>query len=196
TVASATSLVALELQPLPFPIELPVINVTHTGGVFGGGITYITGQGDDAVIVTATRAGEPLLLDSGGGLDSVTVGDNGNAQQILGTVTVQNTPRFTDLLVDNSSAANAGATVTIEQDAIRGLAPADIRFVGDDINDIEIRGGTSPTTYNALASIAASDLMTVLGGGASVNVGEHGVVNNALFPGPLFFESGPDIAPV
>src|SRR5262249_8376866 len=80
---------------------LRTLAVTHTGGVMGGGITYISSQAGDAVKVLATRAGEPLLLESGGGLDSVTIGDNGDAQQILGPVTVHNHQQFTNLVVDN-----------------------------------------------------------------------------------------------
>jgi endoglucanase Acf2 len=172
---------------------VPVMFVTHTGGVFGGGIRFISSQNDDQIDVLATRVGESLLLDSAGGVDKVTIGNSGSVQQILGQVTVHNTPRFTNLLVDNSAAINFSSSVMIDQGAIKGLAPADILFDPADIDDIQISGGTSQTTYNIEGSIAASDLTAQLGIGAKVNISNNSVVNNNLFPGKVTVFGAADV---
>src|SRR5262249_2676227 len=51
------------------------LSVQIIGQPFGGGISLITGSAGDGVNVLATRAGEPLTLNSRGGPDVVTIGD-------------------------------------------------------------------------------------------------------------------------
>jgi hypothetical protein len=185
TLISANNVLAVGLEPPVFPL----INVSHTGGSFGGGITFISSQGNDDIRVLSTAADEPLLLQSGEGFDGVTIGNNGDAQSVLGPVTVSNSPRFTNLVVDNSTAANASATVTVGQGMISGLTPGLIQFNPGDLNDLKILGGTSPTTFNVTASIEGSDQTLLTGTDTdTVHVGNNGVVNDALFRGVLIFE--------
>jgi hypothetical protein len=190
-VASQVVISAGHIVVTPLNGGTPTIDVTLTGNVLGGGITFISGQATDRISVQSTRAGEPLLLDSGNGLDTVTIGDQGSTQGILGDVTVQNTPLYTDLVVDNSAAANASGTVTIGTSAITGLAPATIHFRSTDIGSIDVLGGTGAAAYQVTGSIDANPLSLTTGtGDASVTVSNNGVVSDALFPGHMFFQAG------
>jgi hypothetical protein len=104
-------------------------------------------------------------------------------------VTFTNPAAFTNLVVDNSVAVNAAATVTIGEGAITGLTPGLIQFNPGDLNNLEVHGGTSPTTYNVTSSVAGSDQTLLTGTDAdTVHVGNNGVVNDTLFPGVLIIE--------
>jgi hypothetical protein len=161
--------------------------VQWTGEVFGGGISLVTGRRTNEVHVLGTHAGETLTLDTIRGLDVVTIG-NGSVQGILGNVIVSNTNAFSDVIVDNSQAADFSPNVFLSDTQITGLAPATLSFDPNDINDLEVLGGTSPGTYHVTASIAASFVRVVTNGADTVVVGDNGVINDNLFPGDLDLE--------
>jgi hypothetical protein len=190
-VASRVVISAGHIVVTPLNGTTPTLDVTLAGNVLTGGITFISGQADDQISVQSSRAGEPLLLDSGNGLDTVTIGEGGSTQGILGDVTIQNSPLYTDLVVDNSAAANASGTVTIGTSAITGLAPATIHFNPTGIGSIDVLGGTGAAAYQVTGSIDATELNLTTGtGNASVTVSNNGVINDVLFPGDMFFQAG------
>jgi hypothetical protein len=166
------------------------LNVEVVGAPFVGGITLITGSGVNPVQVDATRAGEPLTLNTSGQADVVTVGD-GSVRNIRGNVLVQNTFSFSDLIVDNSRATDVAGAVVIGPTSITGLAPATIGYARTDINDLEIYGGTGSTHYYVTGSIAGAYLYLDTGrGNDQVAVSSGGVVDDAHFPGLVDVASG------
>ena len=50
-----------------------VVYYSATGGTFGGGITVLTGSGNDTVTVYSQAAGAPLIVSTGAGNDGVEV---------------------------------------------------------------------------------------------------------------------------
>src|SRR5262249_44253293 len=80
-------------------------------------------------------------------------------------------------------------TVAVGQGMISGLTPGLIQFNPGDLNDLEIKGGTSPTTYNVTASIEGSEQTLLTGTGTdTVHVGNNGAVDDVQFPGVLVFQ--------
>jgi hypothetical protein len=166
------------------------LSVQLTGQPFGGGISLITGSAGDGVNVLATRAGEPLSLNSRSGLDVITIGD-GSVQNIRGDVTVRNNRSFSDLTVDNSLAPDFAGTVTISPTSIVGLAPATISYPATEIGDMEVHTGTSQGIYQVTGSFAGSYLYVANGSGnGHVILGNNGVVNDASFPGLVLLQGG------
>lgn len=164
------------------------LNVTLQGAkAFTGGVSLTTGRGAD-VAVLATRAGEQLTLDSGGGRSTVNIGD-GNAQKILGTVKIANTSSggFTDLTVDNQGTANFSADVLVSKTALTGLTPAPIIYTDKSVAALAVLGGANLTEYSVTGSLGGSFLFVSAGSGVgnSVVVSNNGVVNDASFPETL-----------
>jgi hypothetical protein len=163
------------------------LDVTLQDNTFENGFTLITGRSFDTVDVLATRAGEPLTLDTRGSNESVQIGD-GDVRDVLGDVIVTNTAPggFTDLVVDNRAAVNAAAAVTVSASSITGLAPAAVRYSSSSTDELTIFGGTSNTTYSLTGSLGGSTLSLTTGSGLdTVAVGNNGVVNDVFFPGSL-----------
>jgi hypothetical protein len=115
------------------------VTVENTGSAFRTVLN--TGGGNDTVIVRRTTG--PLLIQGSGGLDDVTIGNNGSVQEIRGEVTVLNSPSggYTALVVDDSADQDAKSEVTINESTIHLLAPADIRYAQGDLRSLMIQGG-------------------------------------------------------
>jgi YD repeat-containing protein len=157
-----------------------------TGNVFSGGIGLVTGGQNNTVNVLGTRAGEPLTLNTSGGHDDVTVGA-GDTRNILGDVTVDNDPTFSDLVVDNSRGVNASTNVTVSGTSITGVAPASILYSGLTVDDIDLFGGTNGSTYTITGVNGGSTLYLQTGTNANnVVIGDSG-----LFAGPLILLNNP-----
>ena len=138
-------------------------------------INLTTGRGNDTVNVT--RNSEVLNLNSGGGLDTVNVGDNQSGVQLItGPVTVNNSPSYTTLNV-NDAADTVGRSATIDLTTINaaphgrltGLSPAAITWKIADISftnplRIDAGGGNDAFTVAAMADYRA--LALDLGGGS------------------------------
>jgi hypothetical protein len=106
-------------------------------------------------------------INSGGGADTVSVGNGGSVQGILGALYVENSPSFNSLNVDDS-ADLAARVVTLSTIApwfdavpwgsITGLAPAAINFEWADVQSpVNIstvpRLATWTVNNNALANV-------------------------------------------
>src|SRR5205807_144074 len=81
---------------------------------------------------------------TGSGDDTVTVGEAGSVQGIVGALVIENPPRLTTLIVDDM-ADGFGRTVTLNTftppndtpfGSITGLAPAPIQYETSDINSV------------------------------------------------------------
>jgi hypothetical protein len=88
--------------------------------------------------------------------NTVNVGDAGSVQGILGDLTVENTPSFTTLNVDDSADSSV-RTVTLDTftpmgdttfGRITGLAPVTINYEYDDITGLTVSTGSGGTTVN------------------------------------------------
>jgi hypothetical protein len=168
-------------------------------GLLGGNtINFSTGTGTDQVTVKAVGPGTTLNLNGQNGSDSVTVGNNGNVQGILGTVNISNTVSYTNLTVDDSAnpaqrivtlgVFNVGASPVGN---IVGLAPGVINFVASDVTNPTIKGGSggniftvTGTPTNALNGVsgptidlytgAGDDIVTVQGMGTGTGLYVNG----------------------
>jgi hypothetical protein len=167
---------------------LGTLNIQLGGTPMGGGIFLTTGRALTSVDVLATRAGEPVTLDTAFGQDVVTIGD-GSVQNILGNVTVENTNSFSSLIVDDSQAPAFSGSVNISATGITGLAPASILYSTGEIDSLEVYGGTNDPTYNVSTSMAGSFVYLDTGPGANqVVVGDNGVIDDASFPGQVLLD--------
>lgn len=166
------------------------LSVTLTGQAFTGGVMVTTGSAINAVQVLSTRRNEPLTLETRDGVDVVTIG-KGTVRNVLGNVVVRNSNSFSDLIVDNSQAVDFTANVTISPTGITGLAPATISFNARDLEDLQVFGGTSGSTYRLTGSLAGSFVFLDAGlGNDQVIVGNNGVISDATFPGKVILDGG------
>ena len=105
-------------------------------------VSVTTGHAADTVNVLAT--GVSTALSSGGGLDTVNVGNAGSVQGILGALNVQNPPSF-DTINVNDSADLAFRSAVIDTvtpfNQIIGLAPATIEYKAADASSVTIFKG-------------------------------------------------------
>jgi hypothetical protein len=109
-------------------------SIRINGGV-GGTLSYL-------------RANVRPLSVVGRGPDTVNVGNPGNGVQgIQAPLSVTNPPDFTTLNVDDS-ADPGGRTATISAGAITGLAPAVLNYEQNDLNALNVWGGTGANTFN------------------------------------------------
>jgi len=102
-------------------------------------VSVTTGHAADTVNVLAT--GVSTALSSGGGHDTVNVGNAGSVQSILGALNVQNPPSF-DTINVNDSADLAFRSAVIDTftpfNRIIGLAPATIEYKAADASSVTI----------------------------------------------------------
>jgi hypothetical protein len=100
-----------------------------------------TGQGDDTTFVEATAADGPLDVHGQAGQDSVLIGNFGSLADILGTVTVDNDPGFTDLTIDSSAdpvSHDFTLASSVPTTTISAFSPADITYTTDEISSLTI----------------------------------------------------------
>jgi hypothetical protein len=160
-------------------------------------INLTTGRGNDSVNVT--RNSEVLNLNSGGGLDTVNVGDSSDGVQLItGPVTVNNSPSYTTLNINDAPDA-VGRSATIDLTTIggaphgrlAGLAPATIAWKVADIsftNPLRIDAGAGNDAFTVAAMPDFRSLALNLGAGndtLDLNATGSGSAN-AVNPGPGF----------
>jgi hypothetical protein len=167
-------------------------------------VTITTGTRADTVNVLAT--GKTTNLNSGGGTDTVNVGNAGSLQDIHGTLNIENRPSFTTINVDDS-ADGTPRTVTLGQftasddgdgdsdlfGSIAGLAPAHINYEYFDTSSVTITTGTQADTVNVLATGVTTNLNSG-GGGDMVNVGNAGSLQD--IHGTLNIENRPSFTTI
>src|SRR5678816_1865157 len=90
------------------------------------------GQGSDMVDVRSTAATTPVtirnpLAPSSSITDTVTIGNAGSTQAILGTIDVGNQDAFTRLVIDDSADLIA-RVIGIADGTVTGIAPATISY--------------------------------------------------------------------
>ncbi len=128
-------------------------SLTFFGGI-GGNITVLDtpqnnrlpattlrlGAGID--VVNVRRTSGPLTINGNGGLDTVNIGSGGRVDQIAGTIDISNPPfgGRTTVNIDGSN-EEIGHFVQLDSGSLRGLAPAEIRFVERDLAALTVSAG-------------------------------------------------------
>jgi hypothetical protein len=127
------------------------------------------GSGGNTFNVTATDANYATTLNPGnhathdGAADYVNVGNNGSAQVILGTLSIQNETGLTTLSVDDS-ADSSGRNPVISNGSVTGVAPAAILFDPLGLQALNVSGGTGLNTWSVLSTGAGyTTLLTTRG---------------------------------
>ncbi len=157
-------------------------------------VSITAGRAADTFYVLAT--GVTTYLSSGGGDDTINVGNSGSVQGILGTLNLWNQPRYNTINV-NDSADTTARTVTLNTyssgganwGSITGLAPDDaaIDYKYADTSSVSITAGRAADTFYVLATGVPTTLSS-RGGGDTINVG-FGSVQGIL--GTLNIENPP-----
>jgi tetratricopeptide (TPR) repeat protein len=139
-------------------------------------LNVTTGQGNDIVNVQATPALTVTTLNSNGGGDTVTVGNNTNGvQDIKGPLVVKNTPSFSTLNVTDApdvTARTVNLSVSGTTGTVGSIAPATITYATTDLHFLNVTTGHGADTVN-VSSTAPNIAVTLdsSGGGDTVNVG-------------------------
>jgi hypothetical protein len=154
------------------------------------GILMNMGTAADDVMIWSTPANRPVTVDGGGGLDFVTIGENGRLEGIRSEVDVRNPPSggYTYLAVYDFT-DTVGHNVTLSDSAIRfdGGIPA-IYYTQSDRRSLTLvgsRGASTYTVFDTPVSGYPGGVLTNLipDGFATVNVlatrGELAVSDNA-----------------
>jgi hypothetical protein len=137
-----------------------------------------TGLGSDTVDVLAL--GVVTGLSSGGGNDTINVGNAGNLRGVIEPLTIQN-PHGRDLLNVDDSADTVARTVNVSTfvagaapwGSIAGLAPAAINYKYADTAGVNLTTGFASDTVNVNGTGVPTGLSTS-GGRDTVNVGSGG----------------------
>jgi hypothetical protein len=149
------------------------IAVTGTGAAVS--TTLNSGFGVDTVTVAATT-NSPLTLNGQGGDDTVTLGQNGSVQAIHKAVTVTNAFDFTALTIDGGADVNpevitlatTGSPNTVgATGTITGLAPGKITFNQIDVSTVTVNAGKGGNTI----TVANTFLNLHPGSGTFLNTG-------------------------
>jgi Ca2+-binding RTX toxin-like protein len=151
------------------------------------------GQGRDTVDVRSTAAAvpvairNPLAVSSNPTVtDTVTLGNAGSAQAILGAVDVGNQPAFTRLVIDDS-ADPAGRTIGIADGTITGIAPAMISYTPlNEIQRVTIKGGNGGNRFNITSTSNSIPKLLTSGSGADSFV----FANNGTLTGSGSIDGG------
>jgi Ca2+-binding RTX toxin-like protein len=174
-----------------------------------GLVNVIGGDGGKTFTVKDTVATATTTLDTGAGVDKVTVlrttgalninGDNsrdqvivgsGTVQTIAGQLTVSNTGSFTALTVNDASdpvSRNVGMGVDSEGFGfIVGLAPATIAYFFNDVSAVTVKAGAGGNTFAVTDTVRnGANVVTTL------NTGAGGDAVNVLgTTGPLVINAG------
>jgi hypothetical protein len=155
-------------------------NVLDTPAAFRFGETrtstdLFTGPSNDTVTVRGTHS-DPLNI-IGRSRELVTIGNNGNLDNIQGAVNLSNPPQFSALIVDGSaagSAQNVTMSVANGTGTIHGLAPADITYHTPDVSEVIVHGSSHRNTWTVQDTFQNSSFADTLietgTGGDTVNV--------------------------
>ncbi len=120
------------------------IMINDTPTALFGGIAFYTGLGQDTVSVRRTSAN--LTLDGQNMIDTVTLGNAGNARQLAGTLHVTNLGAYTALTVDDSADA-VTRTATLSATSLSGLASAQVTWGTNDLRSLTLSGGSGGNTF-------------------------------------------------
>jgi hypothetical protein len=125
-----------------------VVNTAFSGALGGNPTTLNTGNGNDTVNVQATDATAPLTVNAGGSRgDVVNVGNAGSLAGLQGTLTLNNTPNWSQVNI-NDSADNANhPNVLLTAASLTNLAPAVINFQVNSLLGLTITAGNGNNTY-------------------------------------------------
>ena len=169
-----------------------VLNGTSLSNVFGGqGGIYIGMEGGTNTInILNTYADTPVIIASGG-IDTINLSNNGNAQGLLGSIRIDNAPNY-DTININNSADTTGRTVTLDTysaydgswGSIAGLTPGGVYYKYSDTHALNITNGAGNDTTNVLAtdSIATTSI-DGFKGNDQVNIGtSSGSLSGILGP--------------
>jgi hypothetical protein len=150
------------------------VNDTPFNGRADGLVTTVRGgSGVDTMNVLRTSDGPlhnaRLVLDGGGGLDNVNIGNAGSVTQILARIDVSNPPAggYTALTVD-SSAYTGTYTATLSDTTISFGGPP-INYAQGDLRSLTLQGGSGNNTYhitNTPASSYSGGVVTTINAGA------------------------------
>jgi hypothetical protein len=140
-------------------------------------VTITTGTAADTINVHAT--GVTTNLSSGGGADTVSVGNAGSAQGIVGTLYIKNPPNFTRLTVDDSL-DGVGRSVTLSTftpggdtpwASIAGLSPAAIFYRQADVSSpVSLSGGPGGNSFTVITLPTQTVDLSTGGGNDAVNL--------------------------
>lgn len=115
------------------------------------GLTLITGTGANTVNVESTWPGQPVVLNSTGGLETINIGTAASGvQNIRADVQVNNSPLYSTININNG--ADTGNRnwlindVNTSYGSIGGLAPALITWNNSDIDAINLTTGSGVDT--------------------------------------------------
>lgn len=105
-----------------------------------------TGTGADVVNVQSTWTGQPVVIASAGGADTVNLGNASNGIRSLNAdVQIQNDPSFTNININNgpdTGARNWAVDISGGFGYLTGMAPANIFWDNTDINAIGLTCGS------------------------------------------------------
>jgi hypothetical protein len=170
-------------------------NYTITGTPASQGTTLNTGSGVDSVSVQATNY--PLTINSvsGSGADVIILGEPSNTMSNI-TANVNVNAAATDSLVLNSQGFTGSRTFTITDTTITWEGPT-LTYSG--LGSVTINGGTGGTTFAVLASSATAGL-TIVGDGSgdmlvgsnagnlfAITAGDTGTLSGSAYASPVFF---------
>jgi hypothetical protein len=144
--------------------------------------------------IQGVASGNIAGVANGGGTQTVTVGNNGSMQSILGDVYLRydnGGPASFNLNL-NDGADPTARTVTVDQflnkaasfngtlvETVSGLAPGAVHYESPDLDpySVTLTTGTASDTVNVLRATAALNITTT-GGHDTVNVGHDGTVQD------------------
>jgi len=117
-------------------------------GVIDVPVAIVMGNNADTVTVQSTD--RPVTIDGTSGSDTVTLGNGGSVQGILGAVDVSNYASRTALTIDDS-ADTIARTATYTKTGVSGIAPAAITWPENDVSAVSLRMGTGQDTVRVLS---------------------------------------------
>jgi hypothetical protein len=144
--------------------------LTVTGTPAGITTTINSGTGNNTTTVDATgNISSQCALDihGQGGADTVTLGNAGNAQNLLGSISISNSGGLTNLTV-NDSADTTGRTANLSSTLLTGLTPfssVDNGYIFyANLSALTIDGGSGGNTFNVAGT--PSSITTLLDTGS------------------------------
>jgi Ca2+-binding RTX toxin-like protein len=133
------------------------------------------GQAGDLVDVRSTAATTPVVIEnplapSSSVTDTVTIGNAGSTQAILGAVDVGNQAAFTRLVIDDSADPTPRA-IGIADGTITGIAPATVSYsLMNEIQRVTVNGGSGGNRFNITSTNQVIPKVLTSSGGADTFV--------------------------
>jgi hypothetical protein len=147
------------------------------------GIAINAGAGGDTINIQATT--KAVAIDGQGGFHTVNLGKSGNAQAILGAVTVANTGGQFRLRIDDSAdsaarSANLAVNTTTGFGSVSGLTPAVVNYKSSQLQELDVLGGSGGNTFTVAGTTAMS--ITAIKPGTRANTIN---IQNTVFTGSV-----------